>query len=309
MEKDIKYYDQIPVEPFSIRDVVLVRKYGDNLIKIHQINSYPNPKANAKHRETILIDGFEFWTDEICVLPDGSFSLVKDFSAKGTVNNIKLLNNLTRAKNRILEYGLCNDWEYFSTFTIDRQKFNRYDLSAYHKSFSQWLRDYNKKYGLHIKYLTVPEKHKDGAWHEHGFIMGIPKSHLREFTLKEKIPKHIRDKLKEGCHVFDFPAYREKFGFCDFEPIRSREGASYYILKYITKDLQRSVSKLNARMFYNSQGLKSSEVVAMGDYQGTVVWDYQNEWCKCGTFAYSEELLKYIVSKVQDKNGWLKKDE
>ena len=32
-----------------------------------------------------------------------------------TVNDVKLANNITRAKNRIFEYAFCNPWDYFFT--------------------------------------------------------------------------------------------------------------------------------------------------------------------------------------------------
>ena len=301
MEKSVSYYGDILLEPRTIHDVLLVRKYGEHLIKLHQLNCYPNPKASDVYRETILINGFEFFIDEIAIMPNGEITLLKDYKRKCTVNDVKLLNNLTRAKSKILEYSLCNDWQFFATFTIDRKKFNRYELNNYHTKFTQWLRNYNKKFDCNIKYLFVPERHKDGAWHEHGFIMGLPESHLSPFTLSQRLPHYIRDKLKDGHKVYNWEAYQHKFGFCDFEPIKSHEKASYYILKYITKDLQKSVSKLGNHLYYNSKGLNLSELVAKGEFCGRLVFDYENDFCKCNTLAYSDDLLSYIKSKIDDK--------
>ena len=77
-------------------------------------------------------------------------------------------------------------------------------------------------------------------------------------------------------------------------------------MKYITKDLQRSVSKLGAHLYYVSLGLKRAEVVAKGDYNGNLVFDYENDYCKVNTLSFSQELLDYILSKVTDKRGYLK---
>lgn len=313
MRKEPKFVNGIEVEPNNIQDVVIVRQYGEHLIKIHQINSYPNPKTmyynknQDVHRKTIMIDGFEFWADEVVIYPDGSVHLIKDVKDKDKKSNdIKLLNNLTRAKTQILELALCNEWEYFITLTINRDKHNRYDLDAYHKKLGQFIRDYNKKYGLNIKYLLVPEKHKDGAWHEHGFIMGLPKEHLEAFTLSQKLPNYLRKKLKEGEEIYNWVPYMKKFGFCDLEPIKNHQGASYYVLKYITKDLQRSVSKLGGHLFRASKGLKKAVVVAKGEYNGHLVFDFENDFCKCNTLAYSKELMDYILSRVSDSKGYLK---
>ncbi len=313
MVKEYNFINGIDVEPNNIRDVVIVRQYGEHLIKIHQINSYPNPKTmyynknEDVYRKSIMIDGFEFWADEVFIRPNGTFGLVKDIKDKEKKSNdVKLLNNLTRAKTQILELALCNEWEYFVTFTINRDKHNRYDLDAYHKRLSQFIRNYNKKYDLQIKFLLVPEKHKDGAWHEHGFIMGLPEEHLTEFTLSQRLPKYLRDKLKEGEKIYNWLPYMNKFGFCDFEPIKNHQGASYYVLKYITKDLQRSVSKLGGHLYRASQGLKKAVVVAKGEYNGHLVFDYENDFCKCNTLAYSKELMDYIISRVSDPKGYLK---
>lgn len=311
--KEYKYLNGFVVEPRNINDVIIVRKYGEELIKIHSINSYPNPKILAYdkrldcHRESIMIDGFEFYRDEIMLMPNGEVKLLpkKNYSDKNTVNDVKLLNNLTRAKNKILEYALCNPWEFFVTLTINKDKHNRYDLQSFYKKFTQFIRDnYNKK-GHKVSYLFVPEKHKNGAWHLHGFIMGLPENALCAFNLKQKLPKYIRDKLINGDVIYDWSAYHDKFGFCDIEPIKSHEKASYYVTKYITKDLQHNVTKLGGKLYYNSLHLKCAEVVAKGNYNGNLVFDYENEFCKCNTLAYSDELMNYIISKVSDKDKYL----
>ena len=69
----------------------------------------------------------------------------------------------------------------------------------------------------------------------HGFLKGIPPDYLRLFSLEEKLPQYLRKKLKQGMHIYDWPAYRQKFGFCDIEPVRNLQAASAYVTKYITK--------------------------------------------------------------------------
>lgn len=222
---------------------------------------------------------------------------------KGEVNEEKLESNLNHTKGRIFELAFCNPWEYFTTFTIDKTKFDRYNLQAYHDSFIRWLREYNRYHGTSIKFLTIPEKHKDGAWHEHGFIYGIPADHLRAFTLKDHLPKYIREKLKQGQKVFEWPAYRLKFGFCDFEEIKNQEAVSRYVTKYISKNLARSVTKLNAHLYYCSQGLQRAETIKKGTMAGTMEPDYGNEyvtvkWISCETDwqrPIVEELLKTMI--------------
>lgn len=203
--------------------------------------------------------------------------------APGSVNDDKLECNISRARSKVFELALCNEWQYFSTFTIDGKKFGRYDLEAYHKAFAQWLRDCRKK-GICIRYLIIPEQHKDGAWHEHGLISGIPLEYLRLFDPEtERLPKYIRDKLFDGQAIYDWPAYRSKFGFCDFEPVRSVEAVSKYVTKYITKDLARSVTDIGAHMYYATQGLQRAEVIKKGflsDTEETLRWDFSNDYVR-----------------------------
>ena len=75
----------------------------------------------------------------------------------------KLDNNFSRARNMVLQYALCNSWDYFFTGTIDRAKFDRFNLDVYQSRLSQFMRDKRKKYQSQIQYLLVPEQHKDGA--------------------------------------------------------------------------------------------------------------------------------------------------
>lgn len=199
---------------------------------------------------------------------------------KGSVNDTKLDENVTRAKSAIFELAYCNDWDYFCTFTLDEKKFNRYDLEKYHRAFSQWVKNQNKKHGLKIKYLTIPETHKDGAWHLHGFINGLPRGQLRAFTLNEKIPMHIRIQLMNDNEVFDWPDYREKFGWVNLEPIENREAVSKYVTKYISKNLARSVKEINAHLYYCSKGLNRAEEIKRGILRESIPFEFENDYVK-----------------------------
>lgn len=78
----------------------------------------------------------------------------------------------------------------------------------------------------------------------HGFIMGLPVEHLRLFEFKEKLPAYIREKLNQGQAVYDWTAYRDKFGYTDIEPIRNQEACSKYVTKYVTNHWHRTYRKL-----------------------------------------------------------------
>lgn len=203
---------------------------------------------------------------------------VDQHTRKGSVSDVKSDNNISRAKNRVFELALCNPWNIFLTFTLDQKKYNRNDLGKFRKDLSQFVRDYNKKYGLAIKYLLIPEEHKKGGWHMHGFLMGLPDEHLRLFTLSEKLPKYIREKLKSGQAVYEWEPYRKKFGFCDLEVVKDQFAVSAYVTKYITKDLDRTVRESGAHLYYCSQGLSRSVVIFRGKANDGLVYDYESDY-------------------------------
>lgn len=203
---------------------------------------------------------------------------VDQHARKGSVSDVKSDNNISRAKNRVFELALCNPWNIFLTFTLDPKKYNRNDLGKFRKDLSQFVRDYNKKYGLAIKYLLIPEEHKKGGWHMHGFLMGLPDEHLRLFTLSEKLPKYIREKLKSEQAVYEWEPYRKKFGFCDLEVVKDQFAVSAYVTKYITKDLDRTVRESGAHLYYCSQGLSRSVVIFRGKANDGLVYDYESDY-------------------------------
>ena len=175
----------------------------------------------------------------------------------------KLDSSVSRSRRVILEKVLCNHWDWFCTFTISEDKFNRSDLLTWRDSFTQWMRDQRKK-GFPIQYLVVPEQHGDGSWHAHGFISGLPETELISFKELDRrgyrsvngrrLPKKLR-----FSKYLNWPAYMEKFGFCSFGKIVNPVAAGFYITKYITKDNDRMVKEVGLHSYYSSKGLNTAE--------------------------------------------------
>lgn len=190
---------------------------------------------------------------------------------KGTVNDEKIMCNIARARSKIFEYSMCNAWTYFVTLTFDRKKIDRYDLPLIQKTFYKWLSNYNSRNKTQIKYLLIPEQHKDGAWHMHGFFEGIPP----------------RDLIENAHGYLDWPAYFKKFGYISLEPVRDKNRASSYITKYVSKDMAESNQKVGAHLYYCSKGLELAEVIKKDIAGGSAMswdWDYQSEYTKIKWF-------------------------
>ena len=201
-------------------------------------------------------------TDKICYcnsVRKAGFEERDKSSAKGSVNDNKLACNLIRAKNLVKEYGLCNPWDFFVTLTLDKEKYDRYDLKKYKHDLSQFLNNYNRN-GRAVKYLLIPEMHKDGAWHMHGLLYGIPPEDL-----------YIND---YGYMVWK--PYQDKFGYISMSPIEDIERCSSYITKYISKDLSNSITELNAHLYYASQGLNKAERLFQGHASLLIDYDWES---------------------------------
>ena len=160
---------------------------------------------------------------------------------------------LSRARSMLLQYALCNKWDYFITVTVNPDRFHREDLPAIRKYLSQWFRDYRKEWGA-IKYVLVPELHKKGGWHFHGFISGIAPQHITRFVA--------------GIHPFrlvhgdyyNFPRLSQAIGFVSLSPVLNPIGAAFYMTKYITKDI--AVSGYYDHLYYVCRGLNTARPVA-----------------------------------------------
>lgn len=171
-----------------------------------------------------------------------------NYVSKCSKNDFKLSTNISRARSKVHEYAACNDWEYFCTFTISKEKCNRYDLKEFYNSFSKFINNYNERRlpaGMKVSYLLIPEKHEDGAWHLHGFVSGIN-------------PDDIYTN-QNGYLVWK--QYDEKFGYISMDKIRDLDRCANYILKYVTKNLDKSVKDQECHLYYCSKGLKRAEVI------------------------------------------------
>lgn len=78
--------------------------------------------------------------------------------------------SMRRARAKLRRLALSNEFEYFVTLTLDKEKIDRYDPKAIMQKVNRWLDNMVRRHGL--RYILVPERHKDGAIHFHGFFAG-----------------------------------------------------------------------------------------------------------------------------------------
>ena len=218
------------------------------------------------------------------------------YSLRGSVNDKKLDESISRAKSKIFELAFCNPWQYFFTGTLNPKLYDRTDLKKYHKDLTKWLANQGQKFGCKIDFLLIPELHTDGkSWHIHGFINGLPDTELKQFIIGDKMGKALAAKVAKGDIVYNWLAYQNKFGFCDLEPIRNAEAVSKYITKYINKNLATSVDELNAHLYYHSRGLQVSQTIKKGSMSANIKPTYKNDYCSVLWTDYTPKKLETIL--------------
>lgn len=215
-------------------------------------------------------------------------------------NKEKLEASLSRTKSKIFELALCNEWEWFVTLTLNPEYHDRKDLKNYKTKLSTWIKNYNRLHKTDIKYLLIPENHKDGSWHMHGLMMGLPMEELHEFTKDEKLPIKILVEIAHGHKIYSWPAYEKTFGYITISKIINAESVSKYITKYITKDLLSTRIGVNEHLYYCSQGLKRAEIINQGKLIKDIEEDYSNDYVKIKTVRSIAEARAYFIAEDEE---------
>ena len=193
-------------------------------------------------------------------------------------DTVRFDSSISRSRRIVLELALCNHWDYFFTGTIAPDKHDRYDWDTLRKKFKESVKYWRKKYDCDILYLVIPEHHKNGAWHIHGFIAGLPSSRLAKFV-KGVHPYKL---VKAGYQMWvDFD---KKFGYCSLGEIRSKAAASFYVTKYITKDMASRRSEFGKHLYSASDGLQRA-VKSFDVYSHSPILDsfITNDYDFCST--------------------------
>lgn len=182
----------------------------------------------------------------------------KDCKDTGQANNNRSEQvSVNRSIQTIYKYAQANSWEYFVTLTFARDAgVDVYNYSDCVKKLTKWLNNQRRKCP-DLKYLFVPEMHKDGAFHFHGLIAncdGLTFSDSGRVAIGNKAYK----RTKENQH---FPTIYNmdnwKYGWSTATAVVSSCKSASYICKYITKDLIQGIGK--RRRFYPSNNLDLPE--------------------------------------------------
>lgn len=217
----------------------------------------------------------------------------------------KLDSNFSRARNMVLQYALCNPWDYFFTGTLDPDRWDRNSLDPFMIDLSQKIRDWRKAYQSNIQVLLIPEHHQDGAWHIHGLIRGVPSWHLfrfywlplRELGLTAPFP----EKLCKNADWRYWDDFSDRYGYCSLAPIKDPVATAYYISKYVSKDLSRRGGDLGKHLYFHSRPLKKAEKasdVYMYNHRLDGFCTKEYDFCKVGMVKNAPWYFPYMWEGV-----------
>lgn len=206
-ETQIRFYNKA-INTAKDADEEIIEKFKT------QLKPFDKVKPKPKRSETI----YNPFTDQIEELKPTE----KEIAEKKAHTMISSKN---RTINKIYEIARANMWEYFITLTFDPKKIDRFDYDVCVDALKKWLNNMKHNYAPDLKYLIVPELHKDGAYHFHGLIGNTGSIQF--------VDSGVRTRYHEV--IYNIENY--KLGFTTATKVKDSNKASGYLTKYITKDL------------------------------------------------------------------------
>lgn len=145
--------------------------------------------------------------------------------------------SMRRARAKLRRLALANDFRWFVTLTLDPAKIDRNDGKAVAAALGRWADNMVRRKGL--KYVLVPELHKKGGIHFHGFFND---------SVKVSESGHFDG---DGHPVYNLPEW--SLGFTTaIELYGDYPSAVGYVTKYIGKQGVRPMG----RWYYSGGALK-----------------------------------------------------
>lgn len=175
--------------------------------------------ARAEHEYAV--------TERLGVLYDGGASPEEVAQRIGNLARAQ-----RRAKSAVRDLARANSFRFFVTLTFDRQRVDRWDDREVLRVTRNWLDNHVRRDGL--AYVLVPERHKDGAIHFHGFfngaLSGVDSGHT----------------TSRGQVIYNLPGW--SWGFSTAIEVYGEYSAAVgYVCKYITK----GTDKVGGRWYYH----------------------------------------------------------
>lgn len=207
------------------------------------------------------------------VLPHSNPVRSRQPKVKTDCNTVR---SLRRSKNNVKDIILCNKFDYWCTFTFDRRKHDRYNIRHCKYVMSMWLFN-QRKHSPELKYVIVPELHKDGALHFHALLANF--NGRLKYVWSEK-----------GRKVYNATGYRS--GYTKFVELNelstdSTSKLASYISKYMTKDF---TDFYQGKRYWTSQNLERPTKVTNGVTLfglQKLIWNHPNKF-ECAEYELQQ---------------------
>lgn len=149
--------------------------------------------------------------------------------------------SMRRARANLRRIALANDFRWFVTLTLDPQKVDSHDGAAVVKKLNAWCSNMVQRHGL--KYVLVPERHKKGGIHFHGFFNDC----------MEIIDSGHTD--QQGHKIYNLPQWTLGFTTA-IELYDDYQKAVSYVCKYVGKQGEKPAG----RWYYSGGSLVNISV-------------------------------------------------
>ena len=217
---------------------------------ITEVRVYSKPigeyfdKSAYIHSRLILRDGddhsyfYNPFTDMVEKMVELDL-LEPDLSAQKKEHSLNVSFNRTRAN--LFKYLRMVKWEYFITLTFNPEIVDRYDFILCMSKAKKWINNQKFHNAPDLKYILVPEHHRDGAWHIHGVLADVGNMKFVNSGHKDKSRRVI----------YNLSGWQN--GFSTATVIGDYLKVTTYITEYITKDLCRITAGKNR--YYRSKNI------------------------------------------------------
>lgn len=220
---------------------------GGYQLRLYSRGRRYNERASFPSINTAVIDGLE--PDILNAIHDSESEKVRTSELSELMpEQVEHSAHVSRSRtiSQIYEISRANVWEYFLTLTFDRRKLDSSDYGLLCNKVSKWINNIRSRYAPDLKYLVVPELHKDGIhYHFHGLL-----SHIGNMTLKDS------GIIKNGHKIYNLENW--KYGFSTVSKVLDSGRVSSYITKYITKYL--CVVAKNKRRYWCSRNCDRAKI-------------------------------------------------
>lgn len=201
------------------KQLIEQRKDVSKQIAYRSVETY---KRLEEYRETgVPLIKCPFTNDMLYTIKDNYDYM----SQKQSMKERALEVSVKRSKQQLIGICRANLWDYFVTFTFNRRLVDSSNYEEVCLKAGKWLNNLKMRSCPDMKYVLVPELHKDGEhYHLHGLISDCDNL---QFRVSGKVDK-------KGKIIYNLPSW--KYGWNTATEVEHSGKVANYISKYITKD-------------------------------------------------------------------------